>query len=104
MSPSQYFSHVPGAGCIESTLPRLALVVECALDRNYSCGIPTATGRLSVDQPHTTSLLEEFLDSIVTVGALPDGTRVSMICFDRELSHQELLDVEELMRVGEGLA
>lgn len=57
-----------------------------------------------MDQPHTTSLLEEFLDSIVTVGALPDGTRVSMICFDRELSHQELLDVEELMRVGEGLA
>lgn len=44
------------------------------------------------------TLLKEFLDGATSVGQVP------VVIFDRALSRDELLDVEELMTVGEGLA
>lgn len=50
------------------------------------------------------NLLEEFLDGVVPIGTMDDGTEVSMVFFDRELSEHELEAVIELMAVGDGVA
>lgn len=50
-----------------------------------------------------TNLLEDFLNAATRV-QVSDGSHVPMVIFDRALSLSEVMAVEELMTVGDGLA